>query len=476
MLTGVRGAGFATLLAMYVLVLCLDATGLFKPDVWTLLVIHTVLSVAVLLVVRARIEHPATLFTLIFWFYVAAYPIVVALGYLTSYGVTTFVVTLNTIGYLGFVLPTLVIKTPKIPNYSYMLPDDSVKTIRIGLVVLVIMGTLQMAASLATHSYKGGGWQYIILATSAPQMYVVVGAAILLSQWLFTRYRLPVFLSIAIVIFTLVPLFITGRRTPGLIAVIAIIVLLEIRRRRLNLIKLSAIVFIGFVAVGVSKSYSTVLTTGHEVNVKAFFESGWKNFFSDLFYREFKDEGRITAASIVYGRSHNFPTYGKTYLSRLENDLAPGFLLQKNPNGITQQLNVFITHGGTTTGLGYSIIAEGYNNFGVPGVFFNLFLLGMLATYLYQRAGRSPVRLGIYVVFIGILCSRLRSGTLAVYLMSFYSLLMPLGLFCLARLLFHGRVSDRLALSRPIKNIKSFSTSIVPSFHGRFGGKNPTLK
>lgn len=452
MLTSTRGTLFLSMLAVYLLLLCLQVLGWAEFGVWTLLGVYTALSVSVLIAVQGRIEHPATLFTLIFWFYVVGYPIVVEFGLLPDDGVTGFVITLHTIGYLGFVLPTLVRKPTKIPDFRHRLPPDSIKTLKLSIIVLMAMGTLQMLTSVVTGSYKGGGWQYLILATSAPQTYVVVAVAILLSQWLFSRHKLPVMLSVFVGLYTLIPLLITGRRTPGLIAVLVLIMLLEIRRRRLNMIKLTAIVMVGFITIGVSKYFGAYFVTGGKPSgVSSLFGGGWKSVTGHLFYEEFKTSGRLTAASIEYGKTHDFPTYGASYLGRLENSLAPGFLLSKNPTGIVNELNVFITNGGTETGLGYSIIAEGYNNFGIPGVFLNLFILGMIASALYRRAGRSPVWLGGYLVFLAITCARLRSGTLSIYLMSFYSLWLPMGLLCLARLLIYGTYSDRLLLTKRIK-------------------------
>lgn len=105
----------------------------------------------------------------------------------------------------------------------------------------------------------------------------------------------------------------------------------------------------------------------------------------------------------------------------------------------------------SNTGVGFSIPAEGYLNFGVAGLVLFCFLMGLVLAWCYVRVDLSSARVSslLYPVLVGVLPTALRTDLLGAFKLILYPSLLVLAVLLIGRSLTATGRSHQSATARP---------------------------
>jgi oligosaccharide repeat unit polymerase len=84
--------------------------------------------------------------------------------------------------------------------------------------------------------------------------------------------------------------------------------------------------------------------------------------------------------------------------------------------------NIYISGGG----VGFSLVAEGYMNFGIVGVVIWFVILGIFVNYLYKRGAKSAIWLIIYILSMPILVFSTRADFSTILTQSIKQIALPI--------------------------------------------------
>jgi len=115
---------------------------------------------------------------------------------------------------------------------------------------------------------------------------------------------------------------------------------------------------------------------------------------------------------VVPGSEHYW--HGKSYIQALVHIIPYMSTVTAPTLGLTPSQWLTFTHFGFFgAGTGYSIAAEGYLNFGLPGVFFQMLVLGVIFRRIYARFIRlgSPVSTITFIIAYGLFMITVRNHT-----------------------------------------------------------------
>ena len=421
----------------------------FPIELYPLYVAHFLISLSALYAIGFNAAHPLTFYTLIYIFYFLGYPVVVELGMLADWGVTQEVTVLHTLAYIGFAMPLILIKPHSYRLLERGLKRDSELAIKLGMLVLFLLGVVYIFAVLVTGSVKGAEDKVFFAKSAFPFNFAAVGGAILLSYSLWQKDQFPKLFWLAVTSYLGVLILISGQRSIFVKFVIASIIISELYKRRLRFSRLVMLILVGFFAFGMLKQVSNVISNQElSFDMESKLTAGVMGYF---FYKEFKTSGRITAAAIK--RYEGKSSYGYTYVDRASEVLLPGYFRESRDDTPNAILTRVINPKGSNVGLGFSVVAEGYINGGWFGVFLNMFIMGCVLSLLYLYAFKSPVWMAIYAMAIASACIHVRHSTLSVYATVLKSVLVPVLLYSLARLLLFSKTSLGVYMTKHSKPI-----------------------
>jgi oligosaccharide repeat unit polymerase len=121
--------------------------------------------------------------------------------------------------------------------------------------------------------------------------------------------------------------------------------------------------------------------------------------------------------------------YGRLMINDLIRAIIPGFLFARDTFYSTSlwfNETFFSRAYDMGMGMGFSLVAYGYVNFGYPGVVGLFLLLGWLTKKLYHKAGQSNIYLISYLAFIAVLISAIRADLTSVISQGWKHILLPI--------------------------------------------------
>jgi oligosaccharide repeat unit polymerase len=121
--------------------------------------------------------------------------------------------------------------------------------------------------------------------------------------------------------------------------------------------------------------------------------------------------------------------YGQLLVNDLIRAIIPGFLFSRETFYTTTTWyneSFFSRAYGTGMGMGFSLVAYGYVNFGYPGVVGLFLVLGWLTKKLYHKAGHSNIYLISYLGFSAVLISAIRADLTSIVSQSWKHILVPI--------------------------------------------------
>jgi oligosaccharide repeat unit polymerase len=433
--------GYNKLIFVFIVVLWGVYAFLLKTDVNMLMAFHILISFLALKIVKFDSANPITLYTYIFIFYTIGYPIVVSLGLLPDRGVTDTVIVLHTVGYIGFCLPVILSRPQIFKGFSSKFSLDAVKATKVTVFILVCLGFLDMLITYKLGAIKGvDDQEFSIVNLGVAFHFSIVCAAIFFIDKIIHKKNFILILFLFSMYFVM-PLFISGERSFVVKFVISAIIIYQFYFNKISGKKLFLMIVFGFLIFGVSKQASNLFSIERGETSKLL-DDGLSIGY--LFYKEFKTSGRLTAAAIE--KYKDSPSYGVDFLKQISNSFLPKPLRIKYDELAPVELEKVIKNNGSSVGLGYSIIASGYVNGGIIGVFLFMYLTGLLLLFLYRKSFSSPVYLVIYSIMVATLCINIRHGIEGTLASGIKSIVFPILLIMVFKIFLQNKSSAKMRL------------------------------
>lgn len=425
------------LLSMKLMVLLLGITVsygmiLLIPDSWGGILAMTFMVVLGLGLSKMDPLHPYTWFAVPFYLYSISYPTVVKL---TGVAPSASLDTTLLLQWMALVTVMIVVGVPRKKNLKF-----NIKPLYHMNIVAwpIYLASLLISSASIIYIYQSGlstkkqisldNSIYTELASFFSIL--IVSYTLLVAHSLLIKKRLPWKLMAFTAGFMFLTLLINGERDPFLRVVLSSVCLVHYLHMRLSMKALLAggIVLVLLTAQMAQLKNSAVASdrifNRHESMLVNVFNSEFSSASSNL---------RILLEE--QDRSWSY-FYGETYVWDIKRTLL---IERMNATAWFNQTyySRSFQRGG---GYGFTLVGEGYINYGAPGVVFLFIAVGLLLKFLYIRSTRHVIWFIIYVLSIPVIIYSIR-GDLSV-LMSYFTkhILLSLGIiFILKSMLSYRR-------------------------------------
>lgn len=391
----------------------------YGNELWGGIIGLTILLIAALILSGLDLLHPYTWFTPIFYLYSVSVPLLVAtgeVGYMTSIKETLFAEWIALTTFLVVVSPMrkkIVINDHKnLENLQLVL-----KGVYITSVLITFAGLVYVYALGITSKYELALNDSVFLKISGPfYSLFILSFLLLLAHSLTIKKRIPWKLIAFTLGYTFLAILIMGQRDTFLWALMGLVYLYHtlykfISRKKMIIIGLATLFSIPLLAdmrnIGVSNSYQTAYNKD--------------SIIMRITNAEFGAASRNL--QIVIDNDHIWSYfYGKTILD--EFNLA--FFKGTESAGIWFNQTFFPELYQIGGGNGFTIVGEGYINFGLFGVILMFIFLGLLMKYLYVKATKQVIWLVIYTMFIPIMLFMIRGDLASLFAKFSKHIILPL--------------------------------------------------
>lgn len=268
-----------------------------------------------------------------------------------------------------------------------------------------------------------------------------------------------------------------GGSRNGAIAIILMVLFMYSRRAgrvRWSVIVVGFVAVVGFVLV--------VLNYRNSVRGIVSDKSWWASVLGDMAPAAFSVGVVADSVPSAMPYAHG-ATVVTAIIRQLPSPISVGLLGDANETGASMFRDIAGV-GNANTGVGFSIPAEGYLNFGVFGLVLFCFLMGLVLSWFYARVDLHSGRVTelIYPILVGVLPTALRTDLLGAFKLILYPSLMILAVIVIGRSVAlngaHRRRSfavarrRRAAFAHAVRGQPDVSSSSV--LENRSGG-GPTL-
>lgn len=354
------------------------------------------LSLGACFIVNFDVFHPYFWYSIFFWLYSSAYPILYYIGYNTSYGYDKESIILEWL-FLSVIL--LVLPAEKVVD-KYNIYDNSEKTNAIACFTWIFSFYLCITMILI---YFGGFSNKTDIYNNA-NAFIKTGFIIGYILILFYEYILygSLYKNKKIGPINIIPLiivtsfsFLTGERDYMFTTLLSTILLLFL----FNKLKKKAIfiiVPIGIILLPLSSSLKYYLLSGKKG--AAFSMS---NLLPEFLDGEFISAGRNF--QILLNGHYSGYFGGKTILYDL------GRIFTKNIFSVQTWFNNTFFSYSQSTKYGFSLVGEGYINFGVIGVVLLAFIVGIIIRVLYLQSNKNQYNMLIYLYMLPLFIYSIRA-------------------------------------------------------------------
>jgi len=423
------------------------------PLTWTFAI--GLLAGTAVVVVRADLLHPYTWYTPVFFLYSTSYPILVWLEIYREQGFLHQACLMQWAALVTFVVVIGPARRPVVPPLKLLrtLAEPSLPVFCITSVVAVIY-FWYLHGSGFTSKYE------ILLSSStlvriggpAFSVFTVAFAAILASG--FASRRNPYTAIAVTLVLSLAGVLIAGERDMFLRVVVISVFLVHALYRRIKAWEFAFLFLLGVFLVAVSAEVRNVMI----VDRPGAFQ------FSDPADRilggEFISAGR-NLEELIEEMEREDLFWGETFWWDIKRTFVPGFLGYSTITPGTwfneRRYPVLVALGGSH---GFTIVGEGYMNFGLTGVVVWFILLSLMARYLYSLSGRSAFWFLAYVVSTTLFLYVIRQDFAHLFSQTLKHILFPLLVILAAE-----RVTEKIKSLQAATRIRQL----------RPGGTRPTL-
>lgn len=394
-----------------------------------------ILAIGGAAIVRFDLIHPYTWYGLPFFVYSASTPVLVWLGKASSRGDLHQVVLLEWIALAVF----LAVVGPR----SYQMRVRSM-TPGIGLPARALfLGSLLVSAGFTAAAWFGGyrtkfdilQSESLWLKLSSAFPVLAFAFAAMAMKTLLDRRRIPWLLVTFVVAWMSVAFLVTGERDFVIRVLLIAAVLIHVLWRRIGSVRFLVLLAVGFVLVPILADLKNALISESTAQVKT----------QELVIRALSDEP-VSASRNLDVLLHQTDVRGRfggiTLWWDIRRMFLPSSFFPEADDPTTWFNRTFyrrvVARGG---GEGFTLVGEGYMNFGALGVILWFAGLGAFARLLYARGSRSPTWLLVYVTTMPIIIYVTRADLGNLLAQFTKHVLLPLGAILAMRMLSRRRGS-----------------------------------
>lgn len=345
-----------------------------------------------------QLMHPLTWFPPIFFMYSVSMPVLVIFGeeqYVDGLNYTLFV------EWVALATFILVMGYPK--KYRKVYNIDVLSNIKMIILPIYIVSVFLSAVYLIYIYSNGLSSKYAISLDQSifSRFHIFFSILVLIFLILFTyklivNKRIPKLLLLFTTAFSFLILIIAGERDILLRVVLGAIVLIHFFHRKIRKRYLITIGLLGIMSIPVLSNLKNFAFGERTIDND-------KTFISDIFNGEFRSASR-NLNTLINNQDGWSYFYGETIIWDLKiatifDAVSPGAWFNQTfyPN--------LVARGG---GNGFSLVGEGYMNFGTLGVVLWFAMLGLLLKYLYKKAHVGLIWSIIYIALIPIVVYSIR--------------------------------------------------------------------
>lgn len=373
----------------------------FSPEDSTLVHIFSflILPLFAVFIVNFNLFHPYVWFSVFFSLYSLSYPILYFFGYVNKYGYNKELILLQWLALLVFLL----VVTPN--DYEKKLavnpPDVLFNKISINLFSLaLILSTIVISLKGYTHKNEiySNGNVFLILSFRLALLLIIIFMYELIYD-LSKKEKINMYLILkifgSITLFTLY----TGERDL-LFRLIIIFVLILYKYKKINNKALLVLAPIGILGLPLSHMYKYYFLTK---SISSAIEINLRTIFFEFLDGEFVSASRNLQILLNDSDYSQGLFQGKTIL----NDFIRVLFKTNFTHGEWFHSRYFSEV--ATTRYGFTLVGQGYINFGYFGVVLIFAMLGFFVRFLYKKSSCSIYSLMIYVYSIPLVIYSIRA-------------------------------------------------------------------
>jgi oligosaccharide repeat unit polymerase len=402
---------------------------------WSVLVISTIISMLLILIsdsvainflaffllsmtaialVKFDFVHPYFWFIPPFLMYQLSFPILEIYGLLPSSPVRTYSMWLSFLALVTFIYVVgpnrIEVIKPRINSFDSLVPT---------LYPIFILSLFAASAHLYFVLTSGAKTKSEIgLDTSLYRILIPFYSIIILCYVLILsketlKHKRAIFLSTTMFLFSLATVSISGQRDILLRVVLAAVFVLSIYGTNRNKKITGFLLLLTTISIPRLADLRNVALTGEITSRNT------SNFIEDFATSEFTSASRNLEILIQYQDSWNF-FHGATFI----NDFTYVFFRIGETAGMWFNREFFFKAYQVGVGYGFSLVGEGYMNFGAIGVVITFALFAFLVRILYRQSAKNWIALMIYLLSIPIFLYSIRGdfGTVLAYLLKHIAL------------------------------------------------------
>lgn len=398
----------------------------------TLVIISWIIS-------ELELMHPLTWFPPIFFLYSISYPLLVTLGNLPDrYGNNVETLIITWLALFTFVAVMSVsnkkevnIDTSSLMNLMPIATPIFWVSISFTLIYVayVFSSGLSSKYAIALDNSPLG-----ILASFFP--IVVISFALIMANQLGVKKKVPKFFFLLTLLYGVAVLFVLGERDFILKLLIITIFMYHILKNTISKKKLIAIGAVIIATIPILGDLKNTAFGASEMTVHG------GSFFTDILSGEFMAVGRNLANLLSTEGSGWSYFFGETLWWDIKVLFSSGY----SPGAWFN--NTFhsdlVARGG---GNGFTLVGEGYINFGIFGVIIFFAMLAVFLKFLYNKATKNAVWLSIYIVTIPLAVYVIRADFATLLTQFSKQILIPIIFIFIVKSIFEG-------ITKPRKKVK----------------------
>ncbi|MFD0961664.1 O-antigen polymerase [Paenibacillus chungangensis] len=376
-----------------------------SKDTFIAILSFFIVTITVMVKVRFDLLHPFTWFVPLYMLYSISYPLLVHMGEAPDNGYTFQVISLEWFALIAFIITIgpkkREIKSIKVPIRNFRL-----------ILQIILIITFLFTCIYVLYIYLNGlSSKYEISLSNS--VFIKFGAffsiftlvyAIFISNEMINNKKLPVKIVVLTTIWIVLAFLISGERDFLYRHVLITIFLIDTVYKKIPKVKLAIYGVIGMLSIPILGGLKNVLVSNKGL------EPFTLPTFSEILSGEFISASRNLLVLLTNSNQWDF-FMGETIWWDFKRVFVPQFLLNSeviNPVGWFN--NSFymglVSRGG---GQGFTMVGEGYMNFGLIGVMIWFMILGLIIKLLYLKSSKNILYLVSYIAFIPIVIYSIRA-------------------------------------------------------------------
>jgi hypothetical protein len=362
-----------------------------EPLAWVFAI--GLLTGAAVAVARADLLHPYTWYAPVFLLYSTFFPIQVWSEKRMGLGFLHEVCLLEWVALATFIVVVGPSRRQAVPPLKLLtrLGEASLPVFWISAgVAAIVFWYLRTLGFISKHEIALSSSPIVSLGGPAFSVLTLAFAAVLASK--LASRRIPYILIATTVALSLGGLLIAGERDMVIRVIVVVVFLLHALYRRIKAGELAALFFLGLLILTVSAQFRNLML---ETNPMPY---SFQDPTQEIIGGEFAAAG-MNLEGVIEEMQHEDFFWGETLWWDVKRVFIPGFMEYPTTTPgrwyNQRRFPVLLAHGG---GRGFTVVGEGYMNFGPVGVIIWFIMLGLMVKKLYFRAGRSGFWFVTYIV------------------------------------------------------------------------------